>query len=215
MTALKLIEKRQTQFVLHKMLLNTQEKIDFQFTVYVHVLWSVKQKHEFCLFVTRILSPKLFDSPDNPRVHCFADHHRFPARRSSRGNRRTYSRHRKAGRKMADENEIALPWRAMRREGWLRNSMCVSECVCVYICLWWAAGAWKFSPPVAKQFPWKRSYGHGFRRINTARVGNNVPRARVLVRQFARREMRFPYENEEKTAFVDFAAKGTIGPRLH
>lgn len=30
------------------------------------------------------------------------------------------------------------------------------------------ACAWKFSPPVAKQFPWKRSYGHGFRRINTA-----------------------------------------------
>jgi len=39
---------------------------------------------------------------------------------------------------------------------------------------WWAAGAWKFSPPVAKQFPWKRSYGHGFRRINTARAGNNI-----------------------------------------
>jgi hypothetical protein len=38
----------------------------------------------------------------------------------------------------------------------------------------WAAGAWKFSPPVAKQFPWKRSYGHGFRRINTARAGNNI-----------------------------------------
>lgn len=107
--------------------------------------------------------------------------------------------------------------RAMRRGGWLRNNVCVcvwlTDWVCV--CLWWAASAWKFSPPVAKQFPWKRSYGHGFRRINTARVGNNVPRARVPVRQFARREMRFPYENEEKTAFVDFAAKGTIGPWLH
>lgn len=99
---------------------------------------------------------------------------------------------------MAGENEIALPCsadagkpgdgdgarRAARR---------------------WAAGAWKFSPPVAKQFPWKRSYGHGFRRINTARVGNNV---RALVQQFARREMCFPNENGEKTAFVDLPQKG-------
>lgn len=55
----------------------------------------------------------------------------------------------------------------------------------------WAAGAWKFSPPVAKQFPWKRSYGHGFRRINTARVGNNVrtyPLARSLARPTIRSE---------------------------
>lgn len=32
------------------------------------------------------------------------------------------------------------------------------------------ACAWKFSPPVAKQFSWKRSYGHCFRQINTARA---------------------------------------------
>lgn len=49
------------------------------------------------------------------------------------------------------------------------------------------ACVWKFSPPVAEQFPWKRSYGHGFRQINTAytavrarasgnerRTGNNM-----------------------------------------
>lgn len=64
-------------------------------------------------------------------------------------------RHRKAGRKMAGENEIAFTVHSAVRGRW-------------------AAGAWKFSPPVAKQFPWKRSYGHGFRRINTARVGNNA-----------------------------------------
>ena len=38
------------------------------------------------------------------------------------------------------------------------------------------ACAWKFSPPVAKQFPWKRSYGHGFRQINTACTRSRAPR---------------------------------------
>lgn len=129
---------------------------------------------------------------------CF--HHRFPARRkflagiaNSLGAERT--RHRKAGRWPA---KTKLRYRAARMRG-ARGRR-------------WTAGAWKFSPPVAKQFPWKRSYGHGFRRINTARVGNNV-RARESSRPTIRSTRNvFPEQEWRENGFRRPAAKGTSDP---
>lgn len=95
---------------------------------------------------------------------------------------------------MAGENEIALPCSVNVRDARERGRR-------------WAAGAWKFSPPVAKQFPWKRSYGHGFRRINTACVGNNRARASSSNNSLDEKCVS-PNKNGEKTAFVDLPQKG-------
>lgn len=41
---------------------------------------------------------------------------------------------------------------------WRKTGFCVAMVLAVDVR--------KFSPPVAKQFPWKRNYGHSFRQIN-------------------------------------------------